>query len=89
MRRADFRGYSTYYNQGVSVGFSSDDELRERRRAELRQMTDDQLIEHGRTIKRIIGKPNPNVKPPEGFLRQLQDARDEWRRRHPPFLSAG
>jgi hypothetical protein len=37
-------------------------------------MTDDQLTEHGRTIKRIIGKPNPNVKPPEGFVRQLEDA---------------
>jgi hypothetical protein len=67
----------------MSVGFLSEDELRERRVAELRRMTDAELIEHGRTIRRIIGKPNPNVKPPEGFLRQLEDARAEWRRRHP------
>jgi hypothetical protein len=65
----------------MSVGFQSEDNLRERRRAELRAMTDDQLIEHGRTIKRIIGPPNKNVPPPEGFLRQLEDARAEWRRR--------
>ncbi len=71
------------YNQAVSVSFLSSDELRERRRAELRAMSDEQLIEHGKTIRRIIGKPNPNVKPPEGFLRQLEDARAEWRRRHP------
>jgi len=67
----------------MSVGFLSDDDLRERRRAELRKMSDAELIQHGRTIKRIIGKPNPNVKPPEGFLKQLEDARQEWRRRHP------
>jgi hypothetical protein len=64
----------------MSVGFLSEDDLRERRRAELRQMTDQELIEHGRAIKRIIGPHNPNVKPPEGFLRQLEDARAEWRR---------
>jgi hypothetical protein len=46
-------------------------------------MGDDELVEHGRAIKRIIGKSNPNVKPPEGFVRQLEEARDEWRRRHP------
>jgi len=50
----------------MSVGFLSDDKLRERRRAELTRMTDEQLIEHGKTIRRIIGKPNPNVPPPEG-----------------------
>jgi hypothetical protein len=65
----------------MGVGFQSEDDLRERRIAELRRMTDDQLIEHGKTIKRIIGPHNPNVKPPEGFLRQLEDARAEWRRR--------
>src|SRR5260370_22155745 len=74
---------STIYNAAMSVGFLSDDNLRERRRAELRAMTDDQLIQHGRTIRRIIGPHNPNVKPPEGFARQLEDARAEWRRRHP------
>jgi hypothetical protein len=67
----------------VSVSFLSEDELRERRRAELRAMSDEQLIEHGKTIRRIIGPHNPNVKPAEGFLRQLEDARAEWRRRHP------
>jgi hypothetical protein len=67
----------------MSVGFISDDEQRERRIAKLREMTDEELIQHGETIKRIIGKPNRNVPPPEGFVRQLQDARDEWRRRHP------
>jgi hypothetical protein len=46
-------------------------------------MTDEELIEHGQAIRRIIGPHNPNVKPPEGFLRQLEDARAEWRRRHP------
>jgi len=67
----------------MSVGFQSDHDLRERRRAELRAMSDDQLIEHGRAIKRIIGPRNPNVPPPEGFMQQLEDARAEWRRRHP------
>jgi len=65
----------------MSVGFISDDELRDKRIAELRAMTDDQLIEHGRTIRRIIGPPNRNVKPPEGFVKQLDEARQEWRRR--------
>ena len=72
-----------FYNGAMSVGFSSDDDLRERRRAELTRMTDRELIEHGRTIRRIIGPHNPNVKPPEGFLKQPEDARAEWRRRHP------
>jgi len=76
------------YNGAVSVGFLSDDELRQKRIAELRAMSDEQLIEHGRTIRRIIGKPNPNVKPPEGFLRQLEDARAEWRRWHRKSRSA-
>lgn len=67
----------------MSVGFQSDSDLRERRKAELRAMTDEELIEHGRAIKRIIGPVNKNVRPPEGFTQQLEDARAEWRRRHP------
>jgi hypothetical protein len=31
----------------------------------------------------IIGPPNRNVRPPEGFLKQLAEARQEWRRKHP------
>jgi hypothetical protein len=45
------RKVSAIYNGAMSVGFLSDDELRERRRAELRAMSDEQLIRHGKTIR--------------------------------------
>jgi hypothetical protein len=52
-------------------------------RARLRKLTDAQLIELGRNCRelcdpnRCYGKPNP------AFQLKLEEARTEWRRRHP------
>jgi hypothetical protein len=53
-------------------------------RARLRKMTDDQLVRFGRDA-RYMCSPKANMgKPPlQPFLIQLQEARAEWRRRHP------
>ena len=60
-------------------------------RARLQKLTDEQLINFGQSA-RYMCSPKANMgKPPlESFLVQLQEARAEWRRRHPssPSVSA-
>jgi hypothetical protein len=52
-------------------------------RKRLRRLTDAQLIELGRNC-RELSDPKPNYgKPNPAFLVQLEEARAEWRRRHP------
>jgi hypothetical protein len=54
------------------------DEL-EQLRARLRKMTDAQLVGFGKAARSLCRDP----KCPEVFKRQLEEAKTEWRRRHP------
>jgi hypothetical protein len=54
------------------------DEL-EQLRARLRKMSDGELIRFGKAARFLCRDP----KCPEVFTRQLEEAKTEWRRRHP------
>jgi hypothetical protein len=64
---------------GIEINQDSLEAIRER----IRKMTDAELIEYGRTARRMAnprrnyGAPNP------AFAVQLDEAKAEWRRRHP------
>jgi hypothetical protein len=51
-------------------------------RAELAKMTDAELIEHGKTIRKFCRRV-AGQKIDKQWLTQLNEARAEWRRRHP------
>ena len=56
------------------------EELRER----LRKMTDEQLRRFGRAAQYMCSPAANGGKPPrEPFVIQLEEAKAEWRRRHP------
>jgi hypothetical protein len=60
---------------------------RERTPEELRKMSDSELRKHGRSLREFC-KPDHTGKINEDWLRQLNEARAEWKRRHPkPPLS--
>jgi hypothetical protein len=65
----------------MSIGFRM--KTAEGIRAELAKMSDAQLIEHGKTL-RAFCRPTPGHGIDKGWLMQLNEARAEWRRRHPP-----
>jgi hypothetical protein len=50
--------------------------------AELANMTDAQLIEHGKTLRRFCRRVQ-GQKIDKNWLMQLNEARADWRRRHP------
>jgi len=52
----------------------------EEHRARLRKMADEQLLRHGKAAKNLV-ENDPN--PLSVFVVQLNEARAEWRRRHP------
>jgi hypothetical protein len=56
-------------------------------RARLQRMSDEQSIQFGRACRELL-TPQANLgRPPrEVFVIQLQEARKEWRRRHPKEL---
>ena len=60
----------------MSVAFESSDQKRLER---LRRMSDEELIRFGKAARSLCRDP----KCPETFKRQLEEARAEWRRRHP------
>jgi len=62
----------------MSIAFESRDEL-EQLRTRLRKMTDAQLVNFGKAARSLCRDP----KCPEVFKRQLEEAKTEWRRRHP------
>ena len=60
----------------MAIAFESDDQqLRER----LRKMSDTELMRFGKAARSLC----PHRDCPETFKRQLEEARAEWRRRHP------
>ena len=62
----------------MSIAIESSDEL-EQLRARLRKMSDLALIGFGRAARSLCRDPRC----PDTFKRQLEEARAEWRRRHP------
>jgi hypothetical protein len=64
----------------MSIGFRM--KTREEIRAELAKMSDQRLIEHGKLLREFAA-PSPGRNGDEGWKMQLEEARAEWRRRHP------
>ena len=62
----------------MEIAIESSDEL-EQLRTRLRKMTDAQLVSFGKAARFLCRDP----KCPDTFKRQLEEARAEWRRRHP------
>jgi hypothetical protein len=52
-------------------------------RAELAKMSDAQLTDHGKTLRKSCRRL-PGQKIDKEKLMQLNEARAEWQRRHPP-----
>ena len=52
-------------------------------RSELTAMTDAQLIDHGKTLRKSCRRV-PGQKIDKDLLWQLNEARAEWQRRYPP-----
>jgi hypothetical protein len=62
----------------MSIAIESSDEL-EQLRNRLRKMTDAQLVSFGKAARSLCR----DLRCPDTFKRQLQEARAEWKRRHP------
>jgi len=63
---------------GMEIAIQSSDEL-EQLRTRMRKMTDAQLVSIGKAARSLCRDP----KCPEVFKRQLEEAKTEWKRRHP------
>jgi hypothetical protein len=69
--------------EGIGLRQRTLEEIRE----ELRKMSDNELRKHGRSLREFC-KPDHTGEVNEDWLRQLNEARAEWKRRHPkPPLS--
>ena len=62
----------------MEISIQSGDEL-EQLRSRLREMTDAHLVSFGKAARFLCRDP----KCPEVFKRQLEEAKTEWRCRHP------
>jgi hypothetical protein len=60
------------------IGFESDEAILHKLRERLRSMTDEELIEFGKTVSKLSEGPTGTSNP---FKRQLEEARAEWKRR--------
>jgi hypothetical protein len=56
----------------MAIAFQSDEEMLGKLRERLRKMSDAELIEFGKQVRKLAENP---------FHRQLQIARQEWKRR--------
>jgi hypothetical protein len=56
----------------MSIGFDSEEIILQKLRERLRRMTDKELIEFGKNVRKLAENP---------FQRQLDEARAEWKRR--------
>jgi hypothetical protein len=56
----------------MSIGFDSEEIILDKLRERLRRMTDKELIEFGKNVRRLAENP---------FQRRLDEARAEWKRR--------
>jgi hypothetical protein len=64
-----------------SIAFESSETQLQKLRERLRQMSDDELIKFG-TMVRGLSEPRVSVTP-DPWKAQLEEARAEWKRRHP------
>jgi hypothetical protein len=64
-----------------SLAFESSETQLQKLRERLGQMSDDELIRFGKMI-RSLSEPRVSVTP-DPWKAQLNEARTEWRRRHP------
>ena len=56
-------------------------------RTRLRKMSDEELREFGKAARYMVSPGASMGKPPlPAFVLQLQEARAEWRKRHPPTV---
>ena len=62
----------------MEIAIQSSDEL-EQLRNHLRKLSDAQLVSFGKAARSLCRDP----KCPDTFKRQLEEARAEWKRRHP------
>jgi len=56
----------------MAISFQSDEEVLQKSRDKLLKMTDEELIRFGNEVRRLAENP---------FQRQLEEARQEWKRR--------
>ena len=56
----------------MAINFQSDEEVVRKLRDKLRKMSDEELIRFGKEVRRLVENP---------FQRQLEEARQEWKRR--------
>ena len=65
----------------MSIAFESDEVALQKLREQLRKMSDDELIKFGKDVRRL-SEPRVSATP-DPWKAQLEEARAEWRRRHP------
>ena len=65
----------------MSIAFESDEVQLQKLRERLRLMSDEELVEFGNMV-RGLSEPRVGVTA-DPWKEQLQEARAEWRRRHP------
>jgi hypothetical protein len=56
----------------MAISFQSDEEVLRKLRDKLRKMSDEELIKFGKDVRRLAENP---------FQKQLEEARQEWKRR--------
>ena len=65
------------------IGFESEEVQLRKLREQLRAMSDQELIRFGKALRRLAGQRVSGV---PDRINRLEEARAEWRRRHPPRL---
>jgi len=66
----------------MSIGFESEEVTLRKLRERLRLMSDTELIQFGKEV-RALSEPKRVSPRPDPWKAQLEEARAEWRRRHP------
>ena len=67
------------------IAFDPPEAQLQKLRERLRQMSNDELIKFGKDVRKLSG-PRVSVTP-DPWKTQMDQARAEWRRRHPSTLS--
>jgi hypothetical protein len=65
----------------MSIAFESEEVQLQKLREHLRLMSDEELVKFGKMV-RGLSEPRLSVTP-DPWKEQLEEARAEWRRRHP------
>jgi len=68
------------------ISFESDEARLKRLRERLRAKSDEELIQFGKTIRRL---KRSRVSGVLDAVDELNEAREEWKRRHPPRQGRG